>query len=258
MIKYAKETVVCISYTPGAGLFVIRCRRSSEYSRCKQTAAAVVVLSILPCRQDVAACVVFIVMLLKIAVMSQHLRRVVVVAASVLGVREVMAVVWSRAAVVPGEASVRSFIVQKTSVGATVVVLVYRPWRKAVDVSSAVEVVVRFPLPVFVVPRSGRWPASRFHFWCSCRFRSNVKVPSSVTSLSCRSLARLPSSRNCFSKGVKPERFRLTASEKSSRTYIGGVTLSSLLSLSTSRCLKDWNCTETAEPTRCARSICTG
>ena len=44
--------------------------------------------------------------------------------------------------------------------------------------------------------------------WYSCRFRSNVKVPSSVTSLSCLSLARLPSSRNCFSKGVKPERFQ--------------------------------------------------
>ena len=152
-------------------------------------AAAVVVLSILSCRQNVAACVVFTVVLLKTAVMSQHLRRVVVVAASVLGVREAMAVVWSLAAVVPGEASVRSFTVQKTSVDATVVVLVYRPWRQAVDVSAAVEVVVCFPLPVFVVPHCGRWPASRFHFWCSCRFRSNVKVPFSVTSLSCRSLA---------------------------------------------------------------------
>ena len=41
------------------------------------------------------------------AVPSQHLRQVVVVAASVLGVRKAMAVVWSRVAVVPGEASVR-------------------------------------------------------------------------------------------------------------------------------------------------------
>ena len=71
-------------------------------------AAAVVVLSILSCRQDVAACVVLTVALSKTAVLSQHLHRVVVVAASVLGVRKAMAVVWSRAAVVPGEASVRS------------------------------------------------------------------------------------------------------------------------------------------------------
>ena len=62
-----------------------------------------------------------------------------------------------------------------------------------------------------------------------------MKVPSSVTSLSCLSLAHLPSSRNCFSKGVKPECFRLTASEKSPGTYIGdSVALSSLLWLSTS------------------------
>ena len=86
-----------------------------------------------------------------------------------------------------------------------------------------------------MVPRCGRWPASRFHFWCSCRFRSNVKAPFSVTSLSCRSLARLPSSRDCVCKGVKPERFRLTASERSPGTYIGdSVALSSPLWLSTS------------------------
>ena len=47
-------------------------------------AAAVVVLSILSCRQDVAACVVLTVVLSKTAVPSQHLRRVVV-AASVPG-----------------------------------------------------------------------------------------------------------------------------------------------------------------------------
>ena len=57
--------------------------------------------------------------------------------------------------------------------------------------------------------------------WYSCRFRLNVKVLSSVTSLSCLSLAYLPSSRKCFSKGVKPERFHLTAFEKSSQMYIG-------------------------------------
>ena len=106
--------------------------------------------------ERISAYAVFTVVLLKIAVMSQHLRRVVVVAASVLGVREAMAVVWSLAAVVPGEASVRFSIVQKTSVGAAVVVLVYRPWRQAVDVSAAVEVLVCFPLPVFVVLRCGR------------------------------------------------------------------------------------------------------
>ncbi len=130
-------------------------------------AAAVVVLSILSCRQDVAACVVLTVVLSKTAVPSQHLRRVVVVAASVLGVRKAMAVVWSRAAVVPGEASVRSSTAaghsQETSVGAAVVVLVYRPRRQAVDVSAAVEAVVCSPLPVFVVTRCGRWSASRFH-----------------------------------------------------------------------------------------------
>ena len=135
-------------------------------------AAAVVVLSILSCRQDVAACVVLTVVLSKTAVPSQHLRRVVV-AASVLGVRKAIAVVWSRAAVVPGEASVRSSTAaghsqetsQETSVGAAVVVLVYRPRRQAVDVSAAVEAVVCSPLPaiVFVVTRCGRWSASRFH-----------------------------------------------------------------------------------------------
>ena len=128
--------------------------------------AAVVVLSILSCRQDVAACVVLTVVLSKTAVPSQRLRRVVVVAASVLGVRKAMAVVWSRAAVVPGEASVRSSTAaghsQETSVGAAVVVLVYRPRRQAVDGSAAVEAVVCSPLPVFVVTR-GRWSASRFH-----------------------------------------------------------------------------------------------
>ena len=104
------------------GLFVyIRCVVLCAWSF--PVAAAVVVLSILSCRQNVAACMVFTVVLLKTAVMSQ--RRVVVVTASVLGVREAMAVVWSLAAVVPGEASVRSFTVQKTSVDATVVVLVY-------------------------------------------------------------------------------------------------------------------------------------
>ena len=129
-------------------------------------AAAVVVLLIL-CRQDVAACVVLTVVLSKTAVPSQHLRRVVVVAASVLRVRKAMAVVWSRVAVVPGEASVRSSTAaghsQETSVGAAVVVLVYRPRRQAVDVSAAVEAVICSPLPVFVVPRGGRWSASRFH-----------------------------------------------------------------------------------------------
>ena len=131
-------------------------------------AAAVVVLSIF-CRQDVAACVVLTVVLSKTAVPSQRLRRVVVVAASVLGVRKAMAVVWSRAAVVPGEASVRSSTAaghsQETSVGAAVVVFVYRPRRQAVDVSAAAEAVVCSPLPaiVFVVTRCGRWSASRFH-----------------------------------------------------------------------------------------------
>ena len=130
-------------------------------------AAAVVVLSILYCRQDAAACVVLTVVLSKTAVPSQHLRRVVVVAASVLGVQKAMAVVWSRVAVVPGEASVRSSTAggrsQETSVGAAVVVLVYRPRRQAVDISAAVEAVVCSPLPVFVVPRGDRWSASRFH-----------------------------------------------------------------------------------------------
>ena len=133
-------------------------------------AAAVVVLSILSCRQDVAACVVLTVVLSKTAVPSQHLRRVVV-AASVLGVRKAIAVVWSRAAVVPGEASVRSSTAaghsqetsQETSVGAAVVVLVNRPRRQAVDVSAAVEAVVCSPLPVFVVTCCSRWSASRFH-----------------------------------------------------------------------------------------------
>ena len=130
-------------------------------------AAAVVVLSIF-CRQDVAACVALTVVLSKTAVPSQYLRRVVV-AASVLGVRKAMAVVWSRAAVVPGEASVRSSTAaghsQETSVGAAVVVFVYRPRRQAVDVSAAAEAVVCSPLPaiVFVVTRCGRWSASRFH-----------------------------------------------------------------------------------------------
>ena len=122
------------------------------------------VLSILSCRQKVAACVVLTVVLSKTAVPSRHLRRVVVFAASMLGVREAMAVVWSRAAVVPGEASVRSSTAaghsqetsQETSVGAAVVVLVYRPRRQAVDVSAAVEAVVCSPLPVFVVTRCGR------------------------------------------------------------------------------------------------------
>ena len=130
-------------------------------------AVVVVVLSILSCRQDVAACVALTVVLSKTAVPSQYLRRIVVVAASVLGVRKAMAVVWSRAAVVPEEASVRSSTTagrsQETSVGAAVVVLVYRPRRQAVGVSAAVEAVVCFPLPVFVVPRCGRWSASRFH-----------------------------------------------------------------------------------------------
>ena len=129
-------------------------------------AAAVVVLSILSCQQDVAVCVVLTVVLSKTAVPSQHLRRAVVVATSVLGDRKAMAVVWSRAAVVPGEASVRSSTAagrsQETSVGAAVVVLVYRPRWQAVDVSAAVEAVV-CSLPVFVVPRGGRWSASRFH-----------------------------------------------------------------------------------------------
>ena len=185
------------------------------------------VLSILSCRQKVAACVVLTVVLSKTAVPSRHLRRVVVFAASMLGVREAMAVVWSRAAVVPGEASVRSSTAQETSVGAAVVVLVYRPRWQAVDVSVAVEVAVCYSLWYLVVAAGLRLGST---LWCSCRFRSNAKAPSSVTSLSCRSLARLPSSRNCFSKGVKPERVRLTASERSSRTSIGdSVTLSSLL-----------------------------
>ena len=126
------------------------------------------VLSILSCRQNVAACVVLTVVLskttvpsrhLRTTVPSRHLRRVVVVAASILGVREAMAVVWSRAAVVPGEASVRSSTAQETSVGAAVVVLVYRTRCQAVDVSVAVEVVVCYSLPVFVVPCGGRWPS---------------------------------------------------------------------------------------------------
>ena len=45
-------------------------------------AVVVVVLSILSCRQDVAACVVLTVVLSKTAVPSQHLRRIVVVAAT--------------------------------------------------------------------------------------------------------------------------------------------------------------------------------
>ena len=67
----------------------------------------------------------------------------------------------------PEEASVRSSTTasrsQETSVGAAVVVLVYPLRRQAVDVSAAVEAVVCSPLPVFVVPRCGRWSVSRFH-----------------------------------------------------------------------------------------------
>ena len=190
-------------------------------------AAAVVVLSILSCRQDVAACVVLTVVLSKTAVPSQHLRRVVVVAASVLSVWKAMAVVWSPAAVVPGEASVRSSTAaghsQETSVGAAVVVLVYYTDLGG-KLSTSALLWKRLSVLLcqslwYIVVAVGLLLGSTL--WYSCRFRSNVKVPSSVTSLSCRSLARLPSSRDCVSKGVKPERFRLTASEKSPRTYIG-------------------------------------
>ena len=125
-----------------------------------------------------------------------------------------MAVVWSRAAVVPEEASVRS----STTAGRSQV----PPWLwLSTDLggklSASVLLWKRLSVLLcqslwYLVVAAGLLLGSTL--WYSCRFRSNVKVPSSVTSLSCLSLARLPSSRNCFSKGVKPERFRLTASEK--------------------------------------------
>ena len=102
----------------------------------------------------------------KTAVPFQHLRSVVV-ADGVLGVLEAKAVVWCRTAVVPGVGSVQSSVAavhsQETPVGGAVVAFVHPSRWQAVDVSTAVEVVVCSPLPRFVVPRCGRWSASGFH-----------------------------------------------------------------------------------------------
>ena len=188
----------------------------------------------------------------KTAVPFRRLLRVVL-ADGVLGVLQAKVVVWCRTAVVPGVGSVRSSRKKRLSVapwlcssthlgGKLSMSTLPWKWLSALLCHALWYLVVAAGLPL------------GYTLWDPSCFRSNVKVPSSVTSLSSCNLAHLPSLRNCFSKSVKHERFHLFV--KSSLELGNSVALGSLLWFSTSsRCLKDWDCTRTAAPIY-ARSIC--